>query len=34
MKNVKPVTGQPIRMQKHDTKHKKSNLQDNIKQKR
>ena len=34
MKNVKPVTGQPIRMQKQDTKHKKSDLQDNIKQKR
>lgn len=31
-KNAKPVTGQPIRMQKQDTKHKKSNLQDNIKQ--
>ena len=28
------MTGQPIRMQKQDTKHKKSNLQDNIKQKR
>ena len=25
------MTGQPIRMQKQDTKHKKSNLQDNIK---
>ena len=32
--NVKPVTGQPIRMQKQNTKHKKSDLQDNIKQKR
>lgn len=32
--NVKPVTGQTIRMQKQNTKHKKSDLQDNIKQKR
>lgn len=32
--NVKPVTGQPIRMQKQNTKHKKSDLQDSIKQKR
>lgn len=30
--NVKPVTGQTIRMQKQNTKHKKSDLQDNIKQ--
>ena len=30
----KPVTGQPIRMQKQNTKHKKSDLQDSIKQKR
>ena len=34
MKNVKPVTGQTNRMQKQNTKHKKSDLQDNIKQKR
>ena len=34
MKNVKPVTGQPIRMKKRNTKHKKSDLQDSIKQKR
>lgn len=33
-KNAKPVTGQPIRMKKRNTKHKKSDLQDNIKQKR
>lgn len=32
--NVKPVTGQTIRMQKQNTKHKKSDLQDSIKQKR
>lgn len=32
--NVKPVTGQPIRMQKRNTKHKKSDLPDSIKQKR
>ena len=34
MKNVKPVTGQPIRMKKRNPKHKKSDLQDSIKQKR
>jgi len=28
------MNDEPIRMQKQDTKHKKSNLQDNIKQKR
>ena len=33
MKNVKPVTGQPIRMKKRNTKHKKSDLQDSIKAK-
>ena len=34
MKNVNPVTGQPIRMKKRDTEHKKSDLPDSIKQKR
>ena len=34
MKNVKPVTGQTITVQKQNTKHKQSDLQDNIKQKR
>ena len=33
-KNVKPVTGQPIRMQKQNTKHKRATCRDNIKQKR